>query len=462
MIIQCDSCGATYNLKTKTIPDRKTYVRCKNCSNPIYLNPSKEKTNSMNSDEEEKILIQCENCGTRYRVKKSRLNSTYSKIKCSGCGHVFTMSKNLADTSKIDEKSFEKENSSTQEDESNSALNQKTDETQTDSSQFNIMDELPDMGEDKYNLFLKPGKMINREEVKPDNESLEFEPEPENMDLDYSMDDTDFVDSSKEEDLSDFSDQDSKLMELSELPVDKLESDSEISTKKMKDSNKEDITVSDEENDIITESTSEIIPPKKIRTPLPIVEETEDQGFFNSKLSWVILIITCFIAVGISFTSYLGLKDSTYLSKMFGTTSHRLNFSRPLKVQSIRNLTSRKILYVVDGGFKNLFPTSDKISKVQLKGLAFDENRNVIETSIVYAGNILSKNELADWSIDKIKKFYRNNKGQNNSNLELKENQEIPFQIVFIDSESIFKNATVRIISYIRNNEKVYVRTVIK
>ena len=42
MLIQCHSCNTKYRLNLERIPKRKTFVRCKNCGTPIYIDPTEE------------------------------------------------------------------------------------------------------------------------------------------------------------------------------------------------------------------------------------------------------------------------------------------------------------------------------------------------------------------------------------------------------------------------------------
>ena len=39
MLIQCQACNSKYRLNLERIPNRKTFIKCKKCNAPIYIDP---------------------------------------------------------------------------------------------------------------------------------------------------------------------------------------------------------------------------------------------------------------------------------------------------------------------------------------------------------------------------------------------------------------------------------------
>ncbi len=126
MLIQCQSCSTKYRLNLERMPQRKTFVRCKACGTPIYIDPQGEEPPpeaavippvavaqhealSMHVGRPEApggalvftplapkpvaapegVAVQCPACDARYRVPAQPLQRQGIKLKCTRCGHVF-------------------------------------------------------------------------------------------------------------------------------------------------------------------------------------------------------------------------------------------------------------------------------------------------------------------------------------------------------------------------------------
>ncbi|MBF0280205.1 MAG: zinc-ribbon domain-containing protein [SAR324 cluster bacterium] len=420
MILQCPQCETTYRVKLESIPAGKTHIKCKNCQASFHL-----PTLSEDAAAEPRISIQCDSCGTKYRVKQSRFSEKTSKVKCTKCESVFEI-QNDKDV-KLPEKSIP-------EDESN-------DQSPTSS-------------------LLSDAEKAYFEAVTLDHEDTEVFPE---FNLDFSEKEALFmnaasplqksrkVQSSTPPQLP----VDQELMDLSELPD-------------PSNPNSENPPLNEDVSSQFPSDLEEGMPQFEIpsslslrdRSTLPIVEEAPSEGEINwgrMTIKLLIFMVVFFGAAGS--VAYLALKEPSTFSWFMKSPTAPIRFTVKLSSKEVQNFTSRQTLIVVEGKLQNLLPSEDQVSWLRLKGLAFDENRQVIETSIVYAGNILSTKELSSWSLEKIKKFYDYNSGRNNSNFELKEKQEVPFQIVFFDSANILKDASAKLVSYVSKNETVYVRS---
>jgi hypothetical protein len=155
---------------------------------------------------------------------------------------------------------------------------------------------------------------------------------------------------------------------------------------------------------------------------------------------------------------YLHMVDSPLLSRLIGVQSHQFEFVGPLKVEKLRNRFSRQAIYVMTGTVRSNFADSANLSSIRLKGLAFDENQKMLESEIVYAGVVLSRQELTERSVSSIQEEYKARYGRNEINRDLREGEELPFQVVFFEAGELFKKASAQIISYVRDGQVVYVR----
>lgn len=393
MLLQCPSCEAVYQLNLEVIPPGKTHAKCKKCETSFPLSDP-----ISDPPKEPKIPIQCTHCGTKYRVKASRLEQT-SKVKCTRCDNIFEASGQEA-------RPF----------------------TQTEEE--SILSDADKAYFEAITLDDEPGIIP---EIKLDlAETDDLFIDPANLSLKNSGD--------FQEPLPPM---DPELMDLSELPK-----------------NSPAKPGTDTALDDVAEMNPAEFSEQSHPHPLPIVEETTSgEGIsWGRRTLWLfILLLLALGAVGGGI--YVTLKEPSLINYLTRSPDLPVRFVGELESQRIQNATSRQTLFVVEGTLQNLLPTADQMSWIRLKGLAFDENRQIVETSIVYAGNVLSAEELESWSLEKIKQYYNYNSGRSDANFELEENQEVPFQILFFESSNILKNVVARPISYVRQDEIIYVRS---
>ncbi len=116
MLIQCQSCTHKFRLNLERLPARKTFVRCKNCGTPIYVQGEEEEPEAPSAlpesitvpehlaerpvippwmagappeDGGASVLVTCPQCESRYRVPREPLRRPDIKLKCTQCDHVF-------------------------------------------------------------------------------------------------------------------------------------------------------------------------------------------------------------------------------------------------------------------------------------------------------------------------------------------------------------------------------------
>ena len=110
------------------------------------------------------------------------------------------------------------------------------------------------------------------------------------------------------------------------------------------------------------------------------------------------------------------------------------------------------------------------MEKIQLKASAFDSENRIIESHFAYAGNVLTDEQLEKFSPLDIKAMRHSDgleilksKGftstqEKNLNTVLQK-KGIPFQLVFFKTVQNIKRTSVQIVSYVRNNKILFIRS---
>ncbi|MCH8842637.1 MAG: zinc-ribbon domain-containing protein [SAR324 cluster bacterium] len=97
-------------MNLERIPSRRTFVKCKNCGTPIFIDPPHDETGASATVSEpssgvstagarraqispgQQTIVGCPQCGTRYHLPPKVLERPGAKLKCGRCGHLFTPS----------------------------------------------------------------------------------------------------------------------------------------------------------------------------------------------------------------------------------------------------------------------------------------------------------------------------------------------------------------------------------
>jgi len=94
----------------------------------------------------------------------------------------------------------------------------------------------------------------------------------------------------------------------------------------------------------------------------------------------------------------------------------------------VKNVKAGK-LFMITGKIKNGY--SEARSYIRVTGKLYKKGKNLVQKETVFCGNILSDIELSNLELSAIKKRLSHRLGDNNSNIRLKPGQELPFMIVF-------------------------------
>ena len=201
----------------------------------------------------------------------------------------------------------------------------------------------------------------------------------------------------------------------------------------------------------------------KVKEEAPTVSQIFEKSTAEARIPWGRLtLVSTLASMGLLLIlwtgGYLHMVDSPLLSRLVGVQLHQFEFVGNLRVEKFRNNFSRQAIHVMTGTVRSNFSDSSNISSIRLKGLAFDDDQKILESQVVYAGVVLSHQELSEWSVSRIREQYKERYGRNEINRNLREGEELPFQVVFFEAGELFSKASAQIISYQRDGRDVYVR----
>ncbi|MEC8259625.1 MAG: hypothetical protein VX032_04330, partial [SAR324 cluster bacterium] len=181
----------------------------------------------------------------------------------------------------------------------------------------------------------------------------------------------------------------------------------------------------------------------KAKEEAPTVSQVFEKSKAEAGIPWMRLtLVSTLASLGLLLIlwtgGYLHMVDSPLLSRLVGVQLHQFEFVGNLRVEKFRNNFSRQAIHVMTGTVRSNFSDSSNISSIRLKGLAFDDDQKILESQVVYAGVVLSHQELSEWSVSRIREQYKERYGRNEINRNLREGEELPFQVVFFEAGELF------------------------
>jgi predicted Zn finger-like uncharacterized protein len=123
--------------------------------------------------------------------------------------------------------------------------------------------------------------------------------------------------------------------------------------------------------------------------------------------------------------------------------NRRLSFSN-LEGSFFDSSTAGK-LFVVTGSVSNNYP--DKRNYIRVRSNILDSQGKVVMSKIVYAGNPISNNDLQTLPMEEINKRLTNRVGRDNINMNIAPNASVPFMIVFDNLPADMTEFTIEAIS---------------
>ena len=199
---------------------------------------------------------------------------------------------------------------------------------------------------------------------------------------------------------------------------------------------------------------------KKKKEPFGFMEKLAILGMFS------ILAVAALAIIGGS----LNILDWSVFRQMLGGYRHPFEFVGNVHSRQVQNKFNRQPFYIFEGKLKNLHSDSDQIKSIHLKALAYDNNQQLLSSHITYAGLMLTDLELKRLSPTEITTLRQTgdfsvltsninvDSHLFDRNLVFSENQEIPFQAIFLDTESAVENVSFQIVSYLKKDKLTLVR----
>ncbi len=190
-----------------------------------------------------------------------------------------------------------------------------------------------------------------------------------------------------------------------------------------------------------------------------LAEQPVKSGLSFMEKTAIFLMLGTLVAASILVVGgYLQVLDRSVVFQLIRGQVHQFEFVAPPESRQVRNAYNRLPLVVVEGKVRNLFGDADQVGKVRLKALALDADGKLLETRIVFAGSVLTDEELEGWSPVQMQQVQETPEGRSGENQGLASGAEIPFQAIFFEAGNDLGETLIQLISYERQGETVYVR----
>lgn len=150
-------------------------------------------------------------------------------------------------------------------------------------------------------------------------------------------------------------------------------------------------------------------------------------------LSTLITVVALVVIGGLGYMGYLLLGDGDKPAKLFGKAAPLENGRITVQKVQAEFLTKAAAgdLLIITGEAQNGF--SKPRAALQVKGTIFGPNNEPLATQTAYAGNQLTRDQLATMPREKIEAAMNNQFGDSLANLEVAAGKSIPFTLVIIN-----------------------------
>lgn len=509
MLIQCQSCNSKYRLNLERIPSRKSFIKCKKCSGPIYIDPREDAVHEDDAGPEFQhpaeiqrggasglgadglAPVTCTNCGARYRVPLEQLAKRGLKLKCTNCDNMFPVPQGLVANDQAEPLPEERGGGAAPPDFYPSVEDSGEQVTAADEQQMplpgdarvsTMFDDLkvdlgagqsiaggdpasldappmapPDDGaSDPERAYLEAVSFTDdgSPPVMPGKGSLSgdkkyrFFMKPDVEGKEHMADGK----GPEDNDLPPLDDADQALAKEVETDVQgeppfvpPLESEGTQ-------------TVAEEgETDQLTAlpAIREEPKPEHPNPPVPGQELSAEKENLRYRMLWVAVAAVLLIAAAWGWWLWNLPGDSEGYVLRDGSPAE-FKISNTRKGYFITNKPSGERLYVLTGEVVNGFDGADQVGWIRLKGTAVGRG-NATRESYSYIGNLLNNNQLATWALPAIKAYYGYLNGRDDGNFQIAKGKRLPFQIVLAGVRQPINQIATELVSYQRRGLPVYV-----
>lgn len=341
------------------------------------------------------MIVECEQCHTKFRLDDKLLKKTGSKVRCSVCNHKF-----IAFPPKAEKEVPEQPAGASSKDAHKEGPTSDLDQTLV----ANVIEEAGKAPSEKEIVADVDQTLVRKGPQKDEIEPVSFE---------------------------DISQIDSGIIRAEAPDIEKA---MERATKV------EEKIIAKEEREKEEEAEEPAL-------PTPVIKKRRRPGLLMSILILILLLVG--VASALVFFMPELLPDSIPFLKRpakeqaLDMGTKRLSFSN-LEGSFVDASTAGK-LFVVTGSVSNNYP--DKRSFLRLRSNILDSKGKIAKSKIVYAGNPISNNDLQTLSMEEINKRLLNRAGRNNINMNIPPNASIPFMLVLDDLPEDVSEFTVEAIS---------------
>jgi len=503
MLIQCHSCNTKYRLNLEQIPRRKTFVRCKSCGTPIYIDPTEEEQPQTGvippppgthepvpepapapaPMDDGQVSVVCPSCSARYRIAAASMQRPGVKLKCSQCGLLFAppvdlQPQGMAETgSAVPPRRAEPGSMPAAARPGEMPL---PDEAHMEQLFDDLRPEPSQHGGESHTQ--RPG--VSPEAELGTLEAGAFEEEPPAPDADRA-----YLESVT------FDEEGTARPSAGGLPDDQKYR----FFLNPKDYQEGATGMADQPDDTKTRGAptppageagggfgegevpdlpSPGQPPEAELPPLPsteVVRSREEMAelrevvpgqqarVFTEKR--VLTIVAAAAVVILLATGAWGywLASTAGSNRPFRVQvgqPHQLAMKDDLEGHYVTNGPSGTRLFVVNGEVTNDFPANSRIRWIRIKALAYVDasQSKLLGTTYAYAGNVLDDDQLSQWELPAVKAYYGFTNGRKELNASIAPGAKVPYQLVFAELNGQQVGRTVaQVVSYFRDGQAVFI-----
>jgi predicted Zn finger-like uncharacterized protein len=498
MLIQCHSCNTKYRLNLEQIPRRKTFVRCKSCGTPIYIDPTEEEEPTSGVIpppagtaaaagpgaeplREDQVLVACPGCNSRYRIAAASVQRPGVKLKCTQCGHLFAPPMQVqpppaaaaaAGSARVHTVPH-----------AGPAAGARREMPLPDERHMEqLFDDLRPEPAARVSIEPPPGPSYPHETELGTLEDVHFDEEPPAPDAERAYQDAIALDGEEGTLPGTGTIPDEQKFRFFLNPKDYHGSETGMADQPddtparrappAAGASAEDADVgvgvsadlpeldagADRPPPPSTEAAQSREEMARIREVVP----GQEAKVFTEKrvLAIVAAAAVAILAVTGAWGYWLAATagERKAYQVQFGQP-HQLALKNDLQGHFVTNKASGKRLFVVTGEVQNQFAPESKLRWIRIKGSAFSDpgQSRLLGTTFVYAGNVLEDSQLTQWELPAIKAYYGFTNGRKELNVSIPAGAKVPYQLVFDDVEGEVGRSVAQIVSYQRDGQAVFV-----
>lgn len=506
MLIQCQACNTKYRLNLEQIPRRKTFVRCKSCGTPIYIDPTEEEApqagvippsegtagpaaEALGEREEGQLSLACPRCSARYRIAAASVQRPGVKLKCSQCGHIFALPAAQAGAPAAEAPVFPPgaavpaapEPSAPWVAEPPPAAQAPGEMPLPDEAHMEqLFDDLrpgpaepaapSPQGPPEAELGALPGAEFEEEPPIPDAEqayldSVAFDEEgggkpqvgsvPDAQKYRFFLNPKAFQGSDRP---------------MADQPEDKApEQPPEETGPAPGAAESPELPGASEEPELPPLPSTHVIQShEEMAKVREVVPDSKPTGLSEKRVLAIVAAASVLVLAGAGIWGYW-LASTAGNNRKYQTQvgqPQQLVMKSDVKGHYVTNGPTGTRLFVVSGAVRNDFAAKQKIRWIRIKGVAYTDatESKTLGTTFSYAGNVLTDSQLQKWELPAVKAYYGFTNGQpkheggRELNLAIAPGASVPYQLVFTTLSGKNVGRTVaEVVSYFHNGRAVFV-----